>query len=168
MKRVVNINSIDVRRNIERFMQGDEPSQSRPPDDNYASFDYCFNYFQSFRNQGRISKICHPENLQQSCLQISFYLASWGMLRGSSFLLGKSARFYRGFLKTIVELDENVWEIDVDCYTDENIGRLLDTASRIRRSLSTTKWASDTLVTKIMLAPTRRNRAKPHAAWSYE
>jgi hypothetical protein len=54
------------------------------PDARYASFDYCFNYFRSFREQDRTADIAAPQNLQMSCLQLGFYLASWGMLRGSS------------------------------------------------------------------------------------
>lgn len=42
------------------------------------SWDFCFDYFQS-----------HPEptqDMERSCLQLGYYLASWGMLRGSSYL----------------------------------------------------------------------------------
>ena len=44
------------------------------------SFDYCYSYFYNNR--------CHfTEKLQESCSQLWSYLASWGMLRGSSKLL---------------------------------------------------------------------------------
>jgi hypothetical protein len=123
----------------------------RQPDDRFASFDYCFNYFQSFRDKNRVADICSAVNIEQSCLQIGFYLASWGMLRGSSFLLDKSAKFYEPLLTTIIELDKEVWSVDVDTYTAENVDILLEAANAIRNALDTRRWPSDTLVTKIML-----------------
>jgi hypothetical protein len=36
-----------------------------------------------------------------SCLQIGFYLASWGMMRGSSFLLEKSVRNFSNLIIAI-------------------------------------------------------------------
>ena len=132
-------------------MKGEGRDKGRHPDERYASFDYCFNYFQFFRDKDRIGDIRRPENIQQSCLQLGFYLASWGMLRGSSFLLSKSARFLREALQTIVGLDTRLWVVDVDSYTDDNIGMLLDAAEAIRNALGKQHRASDTLVTKIML-----------------
>ena len=52
----------------------------------YASFDYCFNYFRNFNEQDRLSELKSKENMQMSCLQIGFFLASWGMFRGKSHL----------------------------------------------------------------------------------
>ena len=89
--------------------------------------------------------------METSCLQIAFYLASWGMLRGSSFLLNKSSRFYERLLRTIVELDSRVWEIDVDSYSNDNLSLLMDVKNTICACLGEENRASDTLVTKIML-----------------
>ena len=47
----------------------------------YASFDYCYNYFHPSNSND------FTEDIEKSCLAIGFYLASWGMFRGSSFLL---------------------------------------------------------------------------------
>jgi hypothetical protein len=120
----------------------------RASDDRYASFDYCFNYFQSFREQGRVECICSPECVQQTCLQLGFYLASWGMLRGSTILLNKSARFCRRVLEVIVRCDARLWEIDLP-YTDKDIELLLGFGEELCEALE--NKASDTLVTKIML-----------------
>lgn len=48
----------------------------------YDSFDYCYGYFQT--NQSNLTS-----NMEQSCMALWSYLASWGMLRGSSILLQK-------------------------------------------------------------------------------
>ena len=57
-------------------------SGGRKPNERYTSFDYCYNYFQAFRESGEVSALATPTNIQVSCLQLGFYLASWGMLPG--------------------------------------------------------------------------------------
>lgn len=57
----------------------------RLPNQRYSSFDYCYNYFYSFYKVNKISELANEKNLQNSCLQLGFYLASWGMFRPSSF-----------------------------------------------------------------------------------
>ncbi len=146
-----DLRTIDVERNIRRFLAGEGKDKGRHPDERYASFDYCYNYFQSFREQGRIEDICSPAHMQRGCLELGFYLASWGMLRGSSFLLGKSVKFYERLLQAIVRLDRMVWEVDVDSYTEKHIDLLLTARNAIQEALGRENRPSDTLVTKIML-----------------
>ena len=65
------------------------------------SFDYCFNYFQDFRDVGRLDDLTAPAHLQTSCLQLGFYLASWGMFRGKAELLTYSAKRLAPVVDTI-------------------------------------------------------------------
>ncbi len=116
--------------------------------DRYASFDYCYNYFRSFYKKGKIKDLASKENLQLSCLHLGFYLASWGMLRGSSILLKKSIRHYDELLKEISKMDKRLWEIDVDSYSEENIKLLIKCKEDIKKIL---KVNSEILATKIML-----------------
>jgi len=150
-RRLKDFRTIDVRKNIRSFLEGKGRDMGRHPRERYASFDYCFNYFQSFRERSRIEDICSPQNLQQSCLQLGFYLASWGMLRGSSFLLNKSAKFYERLLETVVRLDKRLWRVDVDSYTDEHIDLLLAARDALCDSIGVEYKPSDTLISKIML-----------------
>lgn len=143
--------AINVRENVQRYLCGGGKDMGLHPDGRYASFDYCFNYFQVFREQGRIADICSPQNIQQSCLQLGFYLASWGMLRGSSFLLSKSVRFYKRVLDVIVTGPQSLWSIDVDAYSSENIDLLMEAKQALCRALDRTDKDTDTLVSKIML-----------------
>jgi hypothetical protein len=89
--------------------------------------------------------------MQTSCLHIGFYLASWGMLRGSSFLLEKSIKCYEPLISSIAKFDKRIWDIDVDSYTEENIELLLECRDMICRSLGNGNKLTDTLSTKIML-----------------
>jgi hypothetical protein len=142
------MNSLDLDANLRRYLDGGTGSDGRTPNERYASFDYCFNYFQSFRESGKVSALASPANIQLSCLQLGFYLASWGMLRGSADLLQKSARHLMHVIEVVARTDTSLWELDAHCYTESNIQRLVELASTIRR---THPRMSDILVTKIML-----------------
>ncbi len=150
-KRLALFSKVNVCRNVERFMEGEGKDKGRKPDERYASFDYCYNYFRSFYEQNRVGDICCPENIHQSCLQLAFYLASWGMLRGNTVLLKKSARIFIPLLERIVQFGGGLWTVDVDAYTDTNIDLLLETGDAIHDALGSETNATVTLVTKIML-----------------
>lgn len=76
---------------IARFLQ------DRSPNHRYASWDYCYSYFKM--NAGNLS-----HDMEKSCAILGFYLASWGMLRGSSHLLGRSYRHYSRFIEYVDRL----------------------------------------------------------------
>lgn len=142
---------MDIEANLREYLYGIGRTQGVMPTERYASFDYCFNYFQSFREQGRLEALANVEHLQTSCLQLGFYLASWGMLRGSAFLLGKSVKFYERLVVTIVGTAPDLWAIDVDTYTPNNIKLILECKRQFVESLGRANSPSDTLVSKIML-----------------
>lgn len=93
----------------------------RTPNERYSSFDYCYNYFYSFYRDDRLKDLSSKENVQMSCLQLGFYLASWGMFRGSSTLLKKSVKYFKPLIEWLSEADKSLWEIDVDSYNREDI-----------------------------------------------
>lgn len=128
--------------NVTTYLNG------RTPDARYASFDYCFNYFQAFHEAGRESALLESEFIELSCLQLGFYLASWGMLRGSAEMLQKSARSLVPVIKLIARADTALWEIDAHSYTDANIRLLMETRDLFRKASPS---MSDILFTKIML-----------------
>lgn len=139
---------MNLESNIQKYLNGCANSKGREPDARYASFDYCFNYFQSFREANNIRAIADPKNIQLSCLNLGFYLASWGMFRGSAELLKKSARHLRAAVELIAAADTVIWNIDADSYTEQSIQLLLDMGRTFRQLYP---GMSDILVTKIML-----------------
>lgn len=139
---------MNLQDNITRYLDGGAGSDGRKPDARYASFDYCFNYFQSFHDAGNVGAVAEPENIQLSCLHLGFYLASWGMFRSSAKLLQKSARHLLPVIELIASADAALWEIDAHRYTEPNIRQLLETRHIFRQAHPS---MSDTLVTKIML-----------------
>jgi hypothetical protein len=52
---------IEIEKHLNTFLK------DRNFEDRYASFDYCFNYFQSFKNK---KDIISPENFEKSCLHL--------------------------------------------------------------------------------------------------
>ena len=142
---------MNIKETMDQFLHGGGKNRGKKPDERYASFDFCYNYFYSFYKEKRLPELANNENLQTSCLQLGFYLASWGMMRGSSFLLEKSVRNFRELITCISKMDSRLWEIDVDNYNDENISILLDCKQQIIDSLGEKNNPSDTLITKIML-----------------
>lgn len=120
---------------LTQFINGNGKSQGRQPEERYASFDYCFNYFQQFKDDKTLPDMADEAHMQLSCLHLSFYLASWGMFRGSSFLLEKSAKFFEPLVCTISSMDESIWNVDADKYTDDNIALLIRCANSIADKL---------------------------------
>jgi len=113
------------------------------PERRYTSFDYCYNYFHTTSDL--------TKDMEQSCLQLGFYLASWGMYRGSSFLLQKSVKIFEPIIQYISSLPASIWEIDVDNYDLERMETIKEIYSKIKSKLIPKKKADLTLVTKILL-----------------
>jgi len=112
----------------------------------YASFDYCYNYFKTTKNL--------IADTEKSCLVLGFYLASWGMYRGSSFMLQNSVKILEPLIIYFAELKRNerdVWTIDVDKYDDVNIRKILEIYQNIKEDIIPQNQAHLTLVTKILL-----------------
>ena len=120
------------------------------PTHRYASFDYCFNYFQN-----STAEILEAD-IEKSCLELAFYLASWGMLRGSSFLLQKSVKHYEPLIKYIIQLKKDnhgIWNIDAHNYDNESIQTILEVYKNITSLIMGEDKSNRHLVltTKIML-----------------
>lgn len=113
------------------------------PEDRYTSFDYCYNYFRTTNDL--------TADIEKSCLTLGFYLASWGMFRGSSFLLQKSVKHFQPTIEYIASLDKLSWAIDVDCYNDENIETIIKIYNDIKHHLIKNGNSDLTLITKILL-----------------
>lgn len=143
---------IDVASNVARYLG------ERSPVERASSFDYCFNYFQSFNDRDAADELTVANQLEASCLHLGYYLASWGMLRGSTTLHSKSYRYFEPAVEAIATEPATTWHIDADSYTEENIGALLATRDRLAAALSPkpntdgqARMATNTLVTKVML-----------------
>ncbi len=139
---------MNLEANILRYLDGATPDGGRRPDARYTSFDYCFNYFQAFFEAGRQSELASTENIQLSCLQLGFYLASWGMFRGSGDLYKRSAHHYVPLIETIAAAPAELWVTDAHNYDASSTRMILGQATRLAASIG---GMSPILVTKVML-----------------
>lgn len=135
--------ALDINDNLGAFLC------RRSPAARYASFDYCFNYFQQARDDRETASLARGDRLELSCLHLGFYLASWGMMRGSGGLHGRSLQELVTVVQTIADEPGATWELDVPSYSVHGIAAVLALADRIRASY--TFAASPILVTKTML-----------------
>ena len=128
---------INIEKTVRKFKLHSEP------DDRYTSFDYCYNYFLTTKSL--------TNDIEKSCLTLGFYLASWGMFRGSSFLLQKSVKHFQPTIQYIATLDNSIWDIDVDHYDEANVQTIIKIYADIKDRLILNGNSDLTLITKIML-----------------
>jgi hypothetical protein len=150
----------------------------KKPGGRWASWDYCFSYFQEVRstNPSGSMAIANAANISASCQRLHNFLGSWGMLvRGNA--LSQTSFIV---LKPVIGILANpasapVWDLDVDGYFLLNPGtgkwtlspaavqllQLIKPKGLIEKALNAEfkkvgikKMATDTLVTKIVLATT--------------
>lgn len=112
----------------------------------HASFDLCFLYFQSHRGHLASTSI----NMENSCMHLWSYLASWGMFRNSK-LSKHSPAVLKPLMRYLDMIKSSpIWSMDLNNYNKtlvlqifSDITTLLSAAIRFNPTV--------TLVTKIML-----------------
>lgn len=74
----------------------------------YKSWEWCYKYFQDHHNLAGLSDDEKESIIDTMALHLGFYLASWGMYRGSSFLLQRDYKAHIPAVKAILDLDKNL------------------------------------------------------------
>ena len=127
----------------------------KDPHGRYMSWKHCYDAFSCNRNN------FDDNTMDYLALHLAFYLASWGMYRGSSFLLQKDYKIHIPVVKIIMEERyDPLLGISAEGLTiDENLLLLEEVSNRIRKMYAEeqpvpegcSNHATDTLVTKILL-----------------
>ncbi len=146
MVKLCDLSNGDIKKAIEDF---NKDSENRNPEHSNASYDYCFNYFREFYENGKLSEMASGKQLYVSCHYLGYYLATWGMLRASSPLFEKSVLVYEKVIRLIAS-EKNLWKLDVDRYTDDSIREILEFDKKLKSAFPFTP--TDILTTKITLA----------------
>lgn len=139
-----NVEPGDITRAAENFLRledGQTPSQHGRE----RSWDFCYNYFQA--------SPLPTKEMELSCLQLGYYLASWGMMRGSSYLFrATNARHYREAIETVERYNPQMQDIDAHRYAEPDVQNLLlDAYAELREALVPADVSALTLVTKVMM-----------------
>ena len=66
----------------------------------YRSWEHCYKHFKESREEKDRN---NPDVIDYLCLHLAFYLASWGMYRGSSFLLRRDYKIHEPAVKEILK-----------------------------------------------------------------
>ena len=121
----------------------------------YLSWRHCYKAFGENRNK------TDEQTVDYLCLHLAFYLASWGMLRGSSFLLQKDYKVHTPIVRMIQEERYNpLFGISArDLCKEENLLLLDEIGNRIKEAYAkelpakegVINNATETLITKILL-----------------
>ena len=101
----------------------------------YLSWEHCYNYFFDAHD----GKIKFNEDL--GALHLAFYLASWGMYRGSSFILQKDYKAFKNIVNIIMDKRYNsLWNIKQNYKQKKELVILFDELyKKIERLLSEIK-----------------------------
>jgi hypothetical protein len=120
----------------------------------YRSWEHCYGYFRKSHADGALADLDH------AALQLGFYLASWGMYRGSSFLLQHTYTVHKSAIEQLVSPRFSpLWEREFGARADDEelVPVILDAIVAVRDAyapfaqLADSGVATDTLVTKVLL-----------------
>ena len=121
----------------------------------YKSWEHCYKFFKENKQKGFDESI-----VDTLCLHLAFYLASWGMYRGSSFLLQKDYKVHHeAILEILKEKYKPLWSIKCeDILKDDKIELIFNVTKELKRiyikkreDIDGYKDVSDILITKILL-----------------
>jgi hypothetical protein len=109
------------------------------------SYDHCYNYFADTKDP--------VAELEKSCAILGFYLASWGMYRGSTYLQQETNSSHLvPAIRAIQTLRPTLAGIDLNNYSEGNIELVLSAYGAIKDALQIRQRSQVTIVTKVMVA----------------
>lgn len=121
------------------------------------SWEHCYAFFRNYKKFQS-----NKELLDRAALHLGFFLASWGMLRGSSFLLQKDYKFYISIVKTLVNSKyDKLWDFDFSKESrNRNVVRLFKLKKELNEKIKENNRAdgdnkdhqTDLIITKIIMA----------------
>lgn len=121
------------------------------------SWEHCYVFFKNHKKFNNNEKL-----LDLASLHLGFFLASWGMLRGSSFLLQKDYKFYIPIVKTLTDPKyDRLWNINfLNKPKEQDIDLLFqlkdDLEEKVKKNNildeDNKKHQLDLIVTKIIMA----------------
>ena len=129
---------------------------SSDPNGRYRSWEYCYKCFYDARENSNV-------DLDYLSLQLAFYLASWGMYRGSSFLLQKDYKVHKNVVEEILKPKYNCLfgikcrDLKDKCKLNllmELYGNIEEYYGRVRNSVKGEVIKSDpssVLITKVLM-----------------
>lgn len=118
----------------------------------FRSWEHCYEFYRKLLDRDSYT----DEDIDHACLHLGFYLASWGMYRGSTFLLQKDYRVHEGVVRELLEVEyRKLRNIPIpNLIMQENQDLLFKLVKEIMskyKEAGVERAASGTLVTKILM-----------------
>lgn len=166
-----------VKRAIKLFEEKENSFETR-----YRSWDSCHNFFNGLykKNHGKKFEELSDVEKELALLNLSYYLASWGMYRGSSFALQFDNSIFKNVISTVLKDDFKIlWNLNLETIkkfyneNDDSKNHVLNCLNSVRDDLNEVlkpyrqhfssksdvrvkqtneeKEVSQTLITKILL-----------------
>ena len=131
------------------------------PNSRSLSWEHCYNLFNQIHEEKLANKNIMID-YEKLCINLAFYLASWGMYRGSSFLLQRDYMIHKPIFKELLkEKYNNLWNIKCIDYISnpQNLELLIELSNKIsklylqikKEIVETADEISKKLITKILL-----------------
>lgn len=121
----------------------------------YKSWEHCYKTFGDSKNKN------DSETIDYLCLNLGFYLASWGMYRGSSFLLQKDYKVHRAAVIEMQNVKYNILRAATPeiLITEDALSKIFELQyqldniyTSIKKTVLKSKTTiTDTLITKILM-----------------
>lgn len=118
------------------------------PHHRYRSWEHCYRFFRDVQPSGLVAQRRH------AALQLGFYLASWGMYRGSTFLLQHAYTVHLGVVDCLTSSRfASLWEREFGSEEEdaELVPVILEAVEAISKAYSQFGEPTETLVTKVLL-----------------
>ncbi len=115
---------------------------------NERSWEHCYRYFHSHSSEAIMADRDH------AALQLGFYLASWGMYRGSAFLFQYAYTVHRGVVDCLLQPKFSaLWEREFGASADDAdlVPLIVDACHDVWTAYLPFGQATETLLTKVIL-----------------
>jgi hypothetical protein len=118
------------------------------PHHRYRCWEHCYQFFRSKTRQALVA------DKSGAALQLGFYLASWGMYRGSSFLLQRAYTVHEAVVERLAgpEFSE-LWNNEVGSEPPDArlVQQILAAVAAVKEAYAPFGVATDTFTTKVLL-----------------
>jgi hypothetical protein len=147
---------MQINESIVTEVSGFHSSMKEDPYHRFRSWEHCYGFFQTNQN-----------DIELASLHLAFYLASWGMYRGSSSLLQKDYRIHHSVVQKMLDArNANLKDLSFDSFSINKAGDIDESSEVVKDIFGLIEWmrsldnapyhdagvvVTDTLATKILL-----------------
>ena len=118
------------------------------PHHRYRSWEHCYRFFKSRTPDALVAE------KDTAALHLGFYLASWGMYRGSAFLLQRAYTVHTDVVEALASPQfATLWQIEVGSGPADRqlVTTILEAVEAVKQAYKPFGLASDILATKVIL-----------------